>query len=191
MGQNPNKSGENGGRGDFLMKNRRFAEAITVYEAQLSAVPKDLSALLKLGICHLLNRSEKEFLRIFQAAQVQVAQTAELSRDVQMLWDRYKGLAARTVAGVLVVGSLAVTGCTASDSPPAVEAQSPSAVKKSADSAVKQQPPGNQENPLFTGHRYSGGVYLPLDKENPPLRVIPESIPVKPEEKAVGGDTSK
>jgi hypothetical protein len=41
-----------------LMRTHRYAEAIGVFESRLADDPSDLGAMLRMGLCHLLNRSE-------------------------------------------------------------------------------------------------------------------------------------
>jgi len=151
-------------RADRLMQDHRFAEAIASYEERLETAPGDLAALLKLGICHLFNRSEWEFLRIFRAGQEQMMATGEPSAEVRPLWERYQSLAGRVLAGALVVGGLAVGGCAVADAQ-AKEAAKPQP-QVTAPGDLTPGPAGNgPQKPVFTGHRYSGGVYLPMERE--------------------------
>lgn len=167
-------------RADLLLREHRFGEAISGYEARLAAEPRDLRALLKLGICHLLNRSEEEFLRIFQVARERVSATSELPGDLQSLWSKYQGLAARITAGALVLGSLAATGCTAAETPESP--QKPTTEATTGQAATVTPPPKQepQERP-YTGHKYSGGVYLPLEEDPGLVLFSDDGRPIVPE----------
>ena len=185
-------------RADLLLREHRFGEAISGYEARLAAEPRDLAALLKLGICHLLNRSEEEFLRIFQVARERVSATSELSGDLQGLWNKYQGLAGRVTAGALVLGSLAATGCTAAETPESTHKPTTEATAVPT-TTVAPPPRQNPQEPPYTGHKYSGGVYLPLE-EDPGLvlfsddgrPIVPEKTPGGgPDEPPAGNDAAK
>ena len=65
MGTNDKTSAS---QAEELMKRRRFAEAIALFNEQLAEKPNDLKTKLRLGICHLLNRDEQTFLAIYQRA---------------------------------------------------------------------------------------------------------------------------
>ena len=99
-------------RADRLMKKRLFAEAIALYEERVAAVPADLASLLKLGICHLLNRSEKRFLKIYLQGKERMASLSDLPAGTAALWRKYEDLAFKVAGGALVIGSLAIGGST-------------------------------------------------------------------------------
>ena len=48
-----------------LLRERRFGEAIEAFHLHLEEEPRDVKALLELGICHLLNGSRQAFHRIY------------------------------------------------------------------------------------------------------------------------------
>ena len=173
-------------RADLLLREHRFGEAISGYEARLAAEPRDLAALLKLGICHLLNRSEEEFLRIFQVAGEWVSTTAELSGDLQTLWNKYQGLAGRVTAGALVLGTLAATGCTAAETPESTHKPTTEATAVPT-TTVAPSPRQNPQEPPYTGHKYSGGVYLPLEEDPRLVLFSDDGRPIVPEKTPGGG----
>jgi hypothetical protein len=156
---------------DQFMQSRRFAEAISLYETQLAIMPNDVATLLKLGICHLLNRSQQRFLDIYAQAQSLLAGLPVVPDEVSALWRKYEGLVVKVTAGVLVVGGLSLTGCGASSNqavpgkPP--ESQAPAAGTGAAPSV----------EPPISSHRYSGGVYIrPIEIDKPnPLPATPPS----------------
>jgi len=173
-------------RADLLLREHRFSEAISGYEMRLATEPRDLAALLKLGICHLLNRSEEEFLRIFQVAGERVSATAELPGDLQSLWNKYQGLAARITAGALVLGSLAATGCTAAETPESTHKPTTEATAVPT-TTVAPPPRQNPQEPPYTGHKYSGGVYLPLEEDPGLVLFSDDGRPMVPEKTPGGG----
>ena len=173
-------------RADLLLREHRFGEAISGYEARLAAEPRDLAALLKLGICHLLNRSEEEFLRIFQVAGEWVSTTAELSGDLQTLWNKYQGLAGRVTAGALVLGTLAATGCTAAETPESTHKPTTEATAVPT-TTVAPSPRQNPQEPPYTGHKYSGGVYLPLEEDPRLVLFSDDGRPIGQEKTPEGG----
>lgn len=91
-------------RAEALMKRRRFAEAIPMFEQHLRDHGDDLGALLKLGICHLLNRGEQAFLDIHQRARRIVARLKKMPADVARLWAQYGNLVKQVTATALVLG---------------------------------------------------------------------------------------
>lgn len=173
-------------RADLLLREHRFGEAISGYETRLAAEPRDLAALLKLGICHLLNRSEEEFLRIFHVAGGRISATSELPGDLQSLWNKYQGLAGRVTTGALVLGTLAATGCTAAETPESP--QKPTTETAAGPAAMVTPPPKQepQERP-YTGHKYSGGVYLPLEEDPGLVLFSDDGRPIVPEKTPGGG----
>lgn len=91
-------------RAEALMKRRRFAEAIPMFKQHLRGHGEDLGALLKLGICHLLNRGEQAFLDIHQRARRVVAKLKKMPADVARLWAQYGDLVKQVTATALVLG---------------------------------------------------------------------------------------
>jgi len=89
------------------MRNHRLPEAIDAFREHLQQDPSDLKALLELGICHLLNGSEKLFLGIRDLAERLISAGRNLPAGVSRLWKRYCGLAAKVTAVALVAGSTA------------------------------------------------------------------------------------
>jgi hypothetical protein len=113
------------------MKARMFSQAIELFETHLAVHPDDLAAKMRLGICLLLNRSEQGFIEIYHQVEATVARTKNLGAELARLWAQYRSLFAKVTATALVIGTVALTAGDALARP-------------------------NQ--PLFSGHRYSGGV---------------------------------
>lgn len=138
---------------DRLMKDRRIDEAIVLYEAHLDIYPNDLTVLLKTGICHLLNRSEKRFLKIYLQAKEMTSAVSELPAEARALWRKYEGLAFKLTAGALVLGGVAVAGgaCLADSS------------GDPADSAPTVSAPENTVKPPTprpsSSHKYGAGLF--------------------------------
>ena len=128
-------------RAEALMRRRRFAEAIPLFERHLRDRGRDLPALLKLGICHLLNRSERAFLDIYERARRIVARLKKMPADVARLWAQYGDLVKRVTATALVLGATATAY---------------SGHRYSA--GVRPKPV-----PTKSAHKYSGGVYPKLE----------------------------
>ncbi len=154
---------------DRAMQSRRFGEAIALYEQRLTVVPTDLAALLKLGICHLLNRSERRFLEIHAQAQSLRAALPSVPAEVNALWRKYEGLAVKVTAGAMVIGGLAMAGC----SQPVENAGTPASPtqKPTAPGVATSAAPVRPVSPPVSSHRYSGGVYIPAipnDAMQPP-----------------------
>ena len=126
------------GRAEALMKRRRFAEAIPLFDQHLRDHGRDLPALLKLGICHLLNRGEQAFLDIYQKARRIVANLKKMPADTARLWAQYGDLVKRVTATALVLGATATAY---------------SGHRYSA--GVSPKPVPSQ-----SAHKYSGGVYV-------------------------------
>jgi len=161
------------------MRGRRFAEAVDLLESRLVEVPGDLEAMLQLGICHLLSRSERAFLRIHETARAMVEASGELPERVARLWTHYRSLVRKVAAASLVMGSATFSSCNThsahrysggvfqepapkpqTERPTEEDSAKADDSKKDAldDGAVpaKPQPP----RPI-SSHRYSGGVYRP------------------------------
>jgi len=160
---------------EALMKARHFAEAIDLFEGHVRTYPDDLRALLKLGICHLLNRGERAFLAIYEHARILVERSRDLPQDVARLWKSYKGLVSKVTATALILGAGTVVGCGDSSSalkdgggaqnpPTEVQQQNPQATPGAGKEEPKPQvAPDNGTGKLqdqFSGHKYSGGVYM-------------------------------
>ena len=172
---------------EALMKARHFAEAIDLFEGHVRTYPDDLHALLKLGICHLLNRGERAFLAIYDQARILVERSRVLPRDVARLWKSYKGLVYKVTATALILGAGTLAGCGDSSSahkysggvykpPTEVQQQDPQATPEAAKEKPKPQvaPDNGTGKPpdQFSGHRYSGGVYR-TPKQTPPEQTAP------------------
>jgi hypothetical protein len=144
-----------------LMRARLFGEAIGAFDAHLRDYPDDLRALLKVGICHLLNRSERMFVAIHQRAQALLARLREVPRDIARLWRTYNSLLAKVTATALLVGVGTLAGCGDGCSahrysggvykPPVEEQQQKPEAAPESEKPKPQVP--------FSGHKYSGGVY--------------------------------
>jgi len=166
------------------MRGRRFKEAIDLLESRLADVPGDLEAMLQLGICHLLSRSERAFLKIHDRTRAMVEAAGELPERVARLWAHYRSLVRKVTAAGLVMGSATLSSCDRwsahrysggvfqepaprptterpadEDSAKADAAEKDTAKKDALDDGsdtAKPEPP----RPI-SSHRYSGGVYRP------------------------------
>ena len=169
-------------RAEALMRQRRFDEAIAVFEEHLRRHGDDLRALLELGICHLLNRGEEAFLRIGRRASRLLAALGEVPGDVRRLWSQYNDLARRVTATALVVGAVTLPSCSNPNSghkysggvykPPVkvVKADQPAQAGEAQPAAPTTQQAIAKPKPkpmptTFSAHRYSGGVRLPLRRQ--------------------------
>ena len=92
------------------MQERRLEDAIRSFRLYLRGNPNDLRALLQVGICHLLNRSEGEFLKVHQKVRTVAARIRRLPDAIARMWDVYGSLAAKVVAATVVIGALALPG---------------------------------------------------------------------------------
>ncbi len=156
------------GSADGLMRARRFGEAIEVLDGYLGENPDDLRGLLRSGICHLLNRSERTFLAIYERAAGIVARLGALPGDVARLWSTYQNLFRKVSAAALLIGSTAIAGCGDENSAhrysggvykPPTQTEPKDEQKPEADKPEPKPQPKPQ--PLYTGHKYSGGVFVP------------------------------
>lgn len=146
-------------RAEALMKRRRFAEAIPMFKQHLRGHGDDLGALLKLGICHLLNRGEQAFLDIHQRARRIVAKLKKMPADVARLWAQYGDLVKQVTATALVLG---------------VTATAYSGHRYSA--GVRPRPVPSQ-----SAHKYSGGVYVkPTTQEVQAIKSLAQLRKVTP-----------
>ena len=95
------------------MKAGRFPEAIPLLEQCVAIDPIDLKSLLHLGICHLLNRSEKIFLAIFEEATLLKSRLSEIPPDAMRVFAQYESLVKKVTATALVLGTVtaAASGC--------------------------------------------------------------------------------
>lgn len=91
-----------------LLRERRFGEAIEAFQLHLEEEPRDVKALLELGICHLLNGSRQAFLRVYEEASRFLKGAKELPGDVARLWKQYRGLFKKVTAAALIVGVTAL-----------------------------------------------------------------------------------
>ena len=123
-------------RAEQLLQEQRYPEAIESFSAHLQREPSDPEALLQLGICHLLNREEQQFLAIHEHAARVIATATELPRGVPRLWTLYRSLVAKVTATALAVGASA--GCDHAGTPsPEVSAEpTPSSAVAASASAV-------------------------------------------------------
>jgi hypothetical protein len=176
-----------------LMQGRRYDEAIALFEARLRNHPTDLGALLRMGLCHLLNRSEPAFLAIHDRAGAIIRELGAVPRQTEQLWAHYQHLFKLVTATALVVGGMAeLVSCdhpvvsahkysggvyhepsapTGGATTEPMEASAPREDPASApDSGAKLEPrPASAVRPHATSaHRYSGGVYLKPRPSEPP-----------------------
>lgn len=172
-------------RADRFMKKRLFAEAIALYEERVAAVPTDLAALLKLGICHLLNRSEKRFLRIHLQAKERMASLSEVPSGTAALWRKYEDLAFKVAGGALVLGSLAIGGSPSaiagnadvpSGTPPAVTTPGTGDPCPCDCSGKPPKPRPGWESEMPTT-KYGGGAFRPPIRIEPPQEPITDGPP--------------
>ncbi|MBW2523898.1 MAG: tetratricopeptide repeat protein, partial [Deltaproteobacteria bacterium] len=115
-------------RAEQLMREHRFAEAIMALDQHLSSEPDDARALLQLGICHLLNRSEGEFAAIYRRAEAMVARLSPPPSDVSRLWALYRSLAAKVSTTALVLSAAASAGCDRTAPQPEIAPETTAAV---------------------------------------------------------------
>jgi hypothetical protein len=95
-----------------LMRAHRYAEAIAVFQSRLADEPRDLGATLRMGLCHLLNRSEPAFLAIHARATALIRELGTVPRQTEELWSHYQHLFKLVTATALVVGGMAeLVGC--------------------------------------------------------------------------------
>jgi len=169
------------------MRQRRFGEAIELLEARLKSSPDDLRATMRLGICHLLSRSEKTFLEIHAKVKRAIDRLAAVPEDIRRLWEQYTGLMKKVTGTALLIGGASLAGCSSKPEAPGPEAPRP--VVPEAE-APKPEAPGrpvsevagdearavratrgrggarpNLEelviDDIQSAHKYSGGVFKP------------------------------
>lgn len=151
------------------MRLRRFSDAIPLFEQYLEASPGDLKALLRLGICHLLDRSEEVFRSIYHRAEELIQQMKSIPEDIGHLWQQYRALFLKISATPLILGVVALSSCSEQQS---AHKYSGGVYKKAEPAKTeevtdKEQTPQAEEPkeeakpPVTSSHRYSGGVYRP------------------------------
>ena len=69
-----------------LMQEQRFADAVEAFDGHLVREPTDPKALLQLGICHLLDRSEQIFLDIYERVARLIGTLEQIPAEVVRLW---------------------------------------------------------------------------------------------------------
>jgi hypothetical protein len=170
-------------RADRLMKRRLFAEAIALYEERVAAVPTDLASLLKLGICHLLNRSEKRFLKIYLQGKERMTSLSDRPAETVALWRKYEDLAVKVAGGALVIGSLAIGGSPPalagtpdipSGTPPGVAIPAP--IDPGTWDCAKPPTP-RPHGPEMPTTKYGGGAFRPPVMIEPPQEPITDGPP--------------
>lgn len=159
------------------LEAHQYGEAIDHFEAYLEKHPDDLKALLQLGICHLLNRSERLFLRTYEQARQLKERMAAVPADVLRTFAHYESLVRKVTATALVLGTVAASaaGCASSHKYSGgvdwdadigdLPTDTQSSVQDAG--ATDSQPGGTEATPSDTegdtatsAHRYSGGVAL-------------------------------
>ncbi len=149
-------------RAETAMKDNRYGDAIDLFTAHLDTEPGDLKALLHLGICHLLNRSEPIFLFIYDEA-VKLKQTlGEIPKDVSRIFAQYEGLVKKVTAAALVVGTMSAAGCGDDNDGPFSSHKYSGGVNLSPDAAASSDEENEDvgTDTVTSAHRYSGGVAL-------------------------------
>jgi hypothetical protein len=170
-----------------LMRAHRYAEAIAVFESRLADDPSDLGAMLRMGLCHLLNRSEPAFLAIHDRATAVIHELGAAPRQTEQLWVHYQRLFKLVTATALVVGGMANLiacedlvssghkysggvyhdpGAPVGGAANATDASAPDGdaamdVVSAPDGAAPDGDAGaDAAADATSAHRYSGGVYL-------------------------------
>jgi len=161
------------------MRGRRFAEAIDLLESRLADIPGDLEAMLQLGICHLLSRSERVFLKIHGKVSAMVEAAGQLPERVARLWAHYRSLVRKVTAAGLVMGSATLSSCNTHSAhrysggvfqepapkPPAEQESEEDSAKADAEKkdVIEDGTGAAKPEPVrpISSHRYSGGVYRP------------------------------
>ena len=87
-----------------LMRAHRYREAIARFEVRLAEDPQDLCSLLRMGLCHLLDRSEAVFVAIYHRATAIIGELGEVPARARKLWFQYQQLVQSVTATALVVG---------------------------------------------------------------------------------------
>jgi hypothetical protein len=156
---------------DRLMREHRYTEAIAVFESRLADDATDLGAMLRMGLCHLLNRSEPAFLSIHDRATRVIRELGAVPRQTEQLWAHYQHLFKLVTATALVVGGIASTvacdnegtsahrysgGVYVGPDAAADDAATDASGPPDGDAAMD----GDATTDAMSAHRYSGGVYL-------------------------------
>lgn len=89
------------------MKAGQYTDAAHLLERQTAAHPEDVGALLRLGLCHLLNRQEKLFILIHRRAAMIIRNAADLSEEVRGLFAQSETWFKKVTAVALVMGTMA------------------------------------------------------------------------------------
>jgi hypothetical protein len=182
------------------MQAHRYDEAIALFEARLRENPTDLGALLRMGLCHLLNRSEPAFLTIHERATAIIRELGSVPRQTERLWSHYEHLFKLVTATALVVGGMAdlvacnhpvssahkysggvyhdpgapVGGAASQPTEAYAPGEDPGSGDSGATAQPKPAPPSGVDPQTTSAHRYSGGVYL-KPKPAPPSDVDPQA----------------
>ena len=156
-----------------LMRAHSYAEAIKVFESRLADDPSDLGAMLRMGLCHLLNRSEPAFVAIHDRATALIRELGAVPRQTEGLWSHYQRLFQLVTATALVVGGMASAVACDNESTsshkysggvyvePDAAADDAAADASAPDGdAAADAPDGDASTDATSAHRYSGGVYL-------------------------------
>jgi len=197
------------------MRRQRFPEAIELFEGHLQTQPDDTRALLRLGVCHLLNGSERAFLAIYERARRTLERLRDIPEDLARLWAKYRSLMLKVTASALIVGGVGtLPGCTktgsetkphggpqevAGDQQPASPSVADDVAPGPADAgetAHDTPPPPPDAAPAEkpkpepkpgSMHRYSGGVYLEPKPEPKPgsMHKYSGGVYLKPSTKAI------
>lgn len=143
------------------MKQHDFAQASRLFQDYLQARPNDIKAMLEFGICCFVNRSEQTFLAIFEQAGKRIAAMKSLPEDIARLWEKYNSLVKKASITALVVGVSMSGACQ----------REQQTVKPTNNEQNIQQP--DKQDPPYSAHRYSGGVYLPPKQDVKPVEPKP------------------
>ncbi len=146
-----------------LMKAHRYGEAITAFEARLAQNSNDLRALLEMGLCHLLNRSEATFVAIHREASQHIHRLGEVPPAIARLWDQYQQLFRKVTATALVVGTVAgISSCSETDDGGNDTLSSHRYSGGVLIDAAQQDDAtdASESSDVISSHRYSGGVFV-------------------------------
>jgi hypothetical protein len=145
------RTGDVASDAEALMRAHRYDEAIAGFQVRLADDPNDLTALLRMGLCHLLNRSEAVFLKIYHQVEAIIQQLGEVPERVGKLWFQYQKLVHSVTAAAAVAGGMAATTACHDDTT--------SSHKYSGGVYLGSAGVDGQDT-ITSSHRYSGGVYL-------------------------------
>lgn len=188
------------GSADDLMRQHRFGDAIIALSDEVQRHPQDPQPLLKLGICHLLNRSETEFLAIHRRAAPLVEQLRPAPPEVSRLWTLSRSLMAKMTGAALVMSTAAGLGCDRTEAPPAEVAPEPTALSTAepepADTAAEANTGTASQTAKASGVGADAGTAAgsqtsALRPTTPPAAttatLTPTSIQTKPAHRYSGG----